>query len=120
MRARAASISAACRRRSSAPASTPGAPPAGRPSAMDAGLPGIGAEDQGDRPLVLQADQHTGAEAAGLRGNSSRRQAAGEALAELLRPGRSSRPCEARATTPANIGVEGELGDDQRLAAHLL
>src|SRR2546428_13969381 len=75
----------------------------------DAWLPGVGAQHQGDGPVVGQLDRHLGAEGTGLDCQSAGAQPRDEALEQrpsLLRPRGVE---ETRPVLPARVGEQGEL-----------
>src|SRR5579862_4999057 len=88
---------------------------AGRPRAMTAVRSGL--DDDGDRAVVDQLDVHPRAEDAGLDGDPERAQRGAEVLVQWL--GELGRRCaaEARPIPLLGIGEQGELADDEGLAA---
>src|SRR5262249_1246663 len=89
-------------------------------SGTDPRLPDVGAEGERDGPLVVDADHHPGAKAAGAGRDAALGQSVCEALAQLASAVRRSGAREAGPAAAGGVGVQRELRHDQGLAAHVL
>src|SRR5438105_687957 len=81
--------------------------------------PGVGGQDERDRPIVLDADEHVRSEAAGVCFDASGLELPDELPVDLLGAAGVTRLEQAGTAARAHVGARGELGNDQSRPAHV-